>query len=63
MGTIIALLFASIVAGLVHHYFTTVDNRWFDWEQFINQLNHETLILFALIAGISLLVGERLASR
>jgi len=48
---------AAGIFGLVHQKICT-EGGWFNWEQFIHHLNHETLILLCFVATIALLVGK-----
>ncbi len=49
--------FAAGIFGLLHQKLCT-EGGWFNWEQFICQLNHETLILLCFIVTAALLVGK-----
>jgi len=45
------------IFGLSHQKLCT-EGGWFNWEQFIHHLNHETLILLCFITTIALLTGK-----
>ena len=52
-----SVMFISGVGILIHQNFTTAGG-WFNWEQFIEDLHHETLAVLCFASAISLLVGR-----
>ena len=51
------IAFLGGIGGLIHQRFWT-SGGWFDWQQLVDQLCHEDLIVLCFVAGICLLIGR-----